>query len=103
MVLLTNAPPSRYVGLEAFGLRIVGQRRIELSAWPAGQRSAEAASSGTRGSQGAHILIIEAPYYEAISDELAAGAIAELEPRGPPTSASWCRARWKFRWRWPRR
>jgi 3,4-dihydroxy 2-butanone 4-phosphate synthase/GTP cyclohydrolase II len=29
MVLLTNAPPSRYVGLEAFGLRIVGQRRIE--------------------------------------------------------------------------
>ncbi|KAB2914573.1 MAG: 3,4-dihydroxy-2-butanone-4-phosphate synthase [Hyphomicrobiaceae bacterium] len=29
MVLLSNAPPSRYVGLEAFGLRIVGQRRIE--------------------------------------------------------------------------
>ena len=28
MVLLTNAPPSRYVGVEAFGLRIVGQRRI---------------------------------------------------------------------------
>ena len=28
MVLLTNAPPSRYVGLEAFGLRIVGQRRM---------------------------------------------------------------------------
>jgi 3,4-dihydroxy 2-butanone 4-phosphate synthase/GTP cyclohydrolase II len=28
MVLLTNAPPSRYVGLEAFGLRIVGQRKI---------------------------------------------------------------------------
>ena len=28
MVLLSNAPPSRYVGLEAFGLRIVGQRRI---------------------------------------------------------------------------
>jgi 3,4-dihydroxy 2-butanone 4-phosphate synthase/GTP cyclohydrolase II len=28
MVLLTNAPPSRYVGLEAFGLRIVGQRRL---------------------------------------------------------------------------
>ena len=30
MVLLTNAPPSRYVGLEAFGLHIVGQRRLEL-------------------------------------------------------------------------
>ena len=29
MVLLSNAPPSRYVGLEAFGLRIVGQRTIE--------------------------------------------------------------------------
>jgi 3,4-dihydroxy 2-butanone 4-phosphate synthase / GTP cyclohydrolase II len=28
MVLLSNAPPSRYVGLEAFGLRIIGQRRI---------------------------------------------------------------------------
>jgi 3,4-dihydroxy 2-butanone 4-phosphate synthase/GTP cyclohydrolase II len=28
MMLLSNAPPSRYVGLEAFGLRIVGQRRI---------------------------------------------------------------------------
>jgi 3,4-dihydroxy 2-butanone 4-phosphate synthase/GTP cyclohydrolase II len=28
MVLLSNTPPSRYVGLEAFGLRIVGQRRI---------------------------------------------------------------------------
>jgi len=28
MVLLTNAPPSRYVGLEAFGLRIVDQRRL---------------------------------------------------------------------------
>jgi CRP-like cAMP-binding protein len=26
MVLLTNAPPSRYVGLEAFGLHIVGPR-----------------------------------------------------------------------------
>jgi 3,4-dihydroxy 2-butanone 4-phosphate synthase/GTP cyclohydrolase II len=28
MVILSNAPPSRYVGLDAFGLRIVGQRRI---------------------------------------------------------------------------
>jgi 3,4-dihydroxy 2-butanone 4-phosphate synthase / GTP cyclohydrolase II len=28
MVLMSNAPPSRYVGLEAFGLRIVGQRKI---------------------------------------------------------------------------
>ena len=29
MVLLSNAPPSRYVGLEAFGLRIVGHRKVE--------------------------------------------------------------------------
>jgi 3,4-dihydroxy 2-butanone 4-phosphate synthase / GTP cyclohydrolase II len=29
MVLLSNAPPSRYVGLEAFGLRIVSQRRLD--------------------------------------------------------------------------
>jgi 3,4-dihydroxy 2-butanone 4-phosphate synthase/GTP cyclohydrolase II len=28
MVLLSNTPPSRYVGLEAFGLRIVGHRRV---------------------------------------------------------------------------
>jgi 3,4-dihydroxy 2-butanone 4-phosphate synthase/GTP cyclohydrolase II len=28
MELLSNAPPSRYVGLDAFGLRIVGHRRI---------------------------------------------------------------------------
>ncbi|MDX2202504.1 MAG: 3,4-dihydroxy-2-butanone-4-phosphate synthase [Hyphomicrobiaceae bacterium] len=29
MVILSNAPPSRYVGLDAFGLRIVGQRKID--------------------------------------------------------------------------
>jgi 3,4-dihydroxy 2-butanone 4-phosphate synthase/GTP cyclohydrolase II len=29
MVLLTNAPADVYVGLEAFGLRIVGTRKIE--------------------------------------------------------------------------
>ena len=44
------------------------------------KRSAEASELlGTPGSQGAHILIIEAPYYEAIAAELAAGAIAELD------------------------
>ena len=45
------------------------------------QRSAEARELEGEGSQGAHILIIEAPYYTAISEELAAGAIAELEAR----------------------
>jgi 3,4-dihydroxy 2-butanone 4-phosphate synthase/GTP cyclohydrolase II len=29
MVLLTNSPADVYVGLEAFGLRIVGTRKIE--------------------------------------------------------------------------
>jgi 6,7-dimethyl-8-ribityllumazine synthase len=44
------------------------------------KRSIEASELlGTSGSQGAHILIIEAPYYEAVSAELAAGAIAELD------------------------
>ena len=39
------------------------------------KRSAEADEhqSAPAGSQGAHILIIEAPYYEAISNELAYG------------------------------
>ncbi len=46
------------------------------------QRSAEARELGGAGGQGAHILIIEAPYYEAISKELFAGAIAELGARG---------------------
>ena len=32
--------------------------------------------------KGTRILIVEARYYEAIADELAAGAIAELEARG---------------------
>jgi 6,7-dimethyl-8-ribityllumazine synthase len=46
-----------------------------------GQRSAEASDSQGAGSRGAHVLIIEAPYYKAISEELAGGAIAELEAR----------------------
>ena len=29
MVLLTNQPKSRYVGLEGYGLKIVGTRKIE--------------------------------------------------------------------------
>jgi 6,7-dimethyl-8-ribityllumazine synthase len=49
------------------------------------QRSAQARDLESAGGQGAHVLIIEAPYYEAISKELLAGATAELEARG----ASW--------------
>jgi 6,7-dimethyl-8-ribityllumazine synthase len=43
------------------------------------QRSTEAVPSL---GGGAHILIVESRYYEKISDELAAGAIAELEAQG---------------------
>ena len=43
-----------------------------------GQRSVEASETQGAGGLGAHVLIIEAPYYTAISEELAAGAIAEL-------------------------
>jgi 6,7-dimethyl-8-ribityllumazine synthase len=49
------------------------------------QRSAKAREFEREGAQGAHVLIIEAPYYEAISKELLAGATAELEACG----ASW--------------
>lgn len=47
-----------------------------------GQRSAEAGNLQGAGGQGAHILIIEAPYYKAIAEDLAAGAIAELAAQG---------------------
>lgn len=46
------------------------------------QRSAEAREIESGGAQGAHVLIIEAPYYEAVSKELFVGATAELEARG---------------------
>jgi 6,7-dimethyl-8-ribityllumazine synthase len=49
-----------------------------------GQRSADIAplDGGHNAGQGAHVLIIEAPYYKAIAEELATGAIAELEASG---------------------
>jgi 6,7-dimethyl-8-ribityllumazine synthase len=46
-----------------------------------GQRPAETGHLEGASSLGAHLLVIEAPYYKAISEELAAGAIAELEAR----------------------
>src|SRR4029450_9454978 len=42
-----------------------------------GQRSAEASDVEAVGGLGAHVLIIEAPYYKAISEELAARATYE--------------------------
>jgi len=48
----------------------------------AGRAQRSGATGELRGAakgQGAHVLLIEAPYYESISAELAAGAIAELE------------------------
>ncbi len=48
----------------------------------AGKPQRSAATAPSPGSAGAHILIVEARYYEKIADELAAGAIAELEAQG---------------------
>ena len=45
-----------------------------------GQRSAEASDSQGAGSRGAHVLIIEAPYYKAISEELARKLLAWRHP-----------------------
>lgn len=45
-----------------------------------GQRSA--ATSPATGGAGAHVLIIEARYYDKITDELLAGAVAELQAQG---------------------
>jgi 6,7-dimethyl-8-ribityllumazine synthase len=44
------------------------------------QRSAE--TTPPAGGLGAHILVIESRYYDKISDELAAGATAELQAQG---------------------
>lgn len=41
-----------------------------------------ARTGGDNGLEGLRILIIEAPYYENVSKELAAGAIAEIEAQG---------------------
>ena len=46
-----------------------------------GQRAAATAPS-TGGGAGAHILIVVARYYDKITDELLAGAVAELEAQG---------------------
>jgi len=68
------------------------------------KRSTEASELlGTPGGQGAHILIIEAPYYEAISEELAAGAIAELDAAQATLSGLLCRVRSRSPRRWLRR
>ena len=46
------------------------------------QRQAERAPSAGGAGAGARILIIEARYYEKVSEELLAGAIAEIEASG---------------------
>ncbi|MGQ0457727.1 MAG: 6,7-dimethyl-8-ribityllumazine synthase [Hyphomicrobium sp.] len=48
----------------------------------ASRSSTEAAGEARSGPTRAHVLIIEARFYEAISDMLAEGAIAELTARG---------------------
>lgn len=48
----------------------------------AGRGQAASDTAPRRGAEGARVLLIEAPYYEAIAAELAAGAVAELEAAG---------------------
>lgn len=48
----------------------------------AGRGQAPSDTAPRRGAEGARVLLIEAPYYEVIAAELAAGAIAELEAAG---------------------
>ena len=45
----------------------------------------------------AHVLVIEARYYEDVSDELAAGAVAELERAVQRSTAWWFLEPWRFR------
>lgn len=51
------------------------------------------------GGKGSRILIIDAPYYQDISDALLAGAIAELEAAGASSERIVVPERWKFHWR----
>jgi 6,7-dimethyl-8-ribityllumazine synthase len=48
----------------------------------AGKPQHTASSDLRQGGRGAHILLLEAPYYPGVATELAAGAIAELEAAG---------------------
>jgi 6,7-dimethyl-8-ribityllumazine synthase len=48
----------------------------------AGRAQRSAAAAPATGGAGAHILIVEARYYDKITDELLAGAVAELEAQG---------------------
>ena len=45
----------------------------------------------------AHVLIVEARFYDDLADALLEGAKAALEEAGRPTMSSPCRARWKCR------
>src|SRR5262245_52845943 len=48
----------------------------------AGRGQAPSDTAPRRGAEAARVLLIEAPYYEAVAAELAAGAVAELEAAG---------------------
>ena len=67
MVLLSNSPARKIVGLEGYGLKVAGHRSLDQ-----GVMSRKSPRS---------VLIIESRFYEDIADELARGAIDELEER----------------------
>ena len=84
MVLLTNAPAialCRPRGVRA-AASSASAGDLKTMAGRSTRSDGQRCSRPARRRSGAHILIIEARYYENISDELAAGAIAELEATG---------------------
>ena len=64
-MLLSNSPARKIVALQGYGKTVAGHRSLGRRRWR---------SKGPRS-----VLIIEARFYEDIADELARGAIEELE------------------------
>ena len=89
---LSNAPASVYVGFDGIGLEIVGTRRSEGSRGPPRRpfirdRIDTMAGKGTGAEAAApritaHLLVIEARYYDGVGEALLAGAVAEMEASG---------------------
>ena len=80
LILLTNSPNPRPVGLEGYGLSIAGTRPIpppETDRWRPTQPRGPAAPR--RSTPPVAVLIVVAPFYRDIADALLAGARAALD------------------------
>ena len=112
MVLLTNSKKS-VVGLEGFGLKIVGQkpiprppRRDRRSADMSTRTETPTARPAVDGVKGARILIVESRYYADIADALISGAEREIKKNGAVSGARGRAGRLRDPWRhcaggWP--